>query len=163
APAQQPGQLSAALRGAETPRGARGDARWRRFVLARPGVERRCALAQRARTRPGAPRSAAARPPATPRGIPADPDPAVCRGPVARPVGQCGAEALGSGRRTASARTGHVFMNADEGWGSEDLFADLLAGCDEALAAGGWDCPPSADVAPELRARLERGVNCLRW
>jgi hypothetical protein len=54
-------------------------------------------------------------------------------------------------------------MNADEGSGSADRFADLLAGCDEALAAGGRHCPPAADVPPELRGRLERGVNCLRW
>jgi eukaryotic-like serine/threonine-protein kinase len=53
-------------------------------------------------------------------------------------------------------------MNADEVPGSEDQFAELLAGCDEALAAGGWDCPPAAEVPPELRERIERGVNCLR-
>jgi len=53
-------------------------------------------------------------------------------------------------------------MNADEDPGFEDLFADLLAGCDEALAAGGWDGPLPAEIPPELRERLERGVNCLR-
>ena len=53
-------------------------------------------------------------------------------------------------------------MIADEGSGPEDLFAALLAGCDESLAAGGGDGPPPAAVPPELRQRLERGVNCLR-
>jgi WD40 repeat protein/serine/threonine protein kinase len=53
-------------------------------------------------------------------------------------------------------------MNADDASGSEDQFVDLLAGCDEALAAGGWDYSPAANAPPELRERLERGVNCLR-
>src|SRR5262249_20088330 len=60
-------------------------------------------------------------------------------------------------------RTGTRAMSADAPTPPEDVFADLLAACDEALAAR--VTPPTAgDVgAPaEWQSRLERGLRCLQ-
>jgi WD40 repeat protein len=45
---------------------------------------------------------------------------------------------------------------------TEDQFAALVAACDEALATGSALTEATPDVPPELRARLERGVACMR-
>jgi serine/threonine protein kinase len=53
-------------------------------------------------------------------------------------------------------------VNADELTASEERLLDLLAACDEALAAG----PPAAgngtETPAELRPRLERGLACMK-
>ena len=53
-------------------------------------------------------------------------------------------------------------MNAENTTPENDDFADLLAHCDEALAAGnGPATTPTVPIAPDLRPRLERGIACL--
>jgi hypothetical protein len=54
-------------------------------------------------------------------------------------------------------------MNNDKAEPLPDTVDWLLAACDEALAAGAT--PPLAEsvtAAPEMRARLERGVACIK-
>jgi hypothetical protein len=54
-------------------------------------------------------------------------------------------------------------MNADAPEPAEEQFTELLAACDEALAAGGTPFDPAdAAAPPELRPRLSRGLACLR-
>ncbi len=54
-------------------------------------------------------------------------------------------------------------MLNDDYAGEDDRFANLLAACDEVLAAGQEPMPiGEADTPPDLAARLSRGVACLR-
>jgi WD40 repeat protein len=52
-------------------------------------------------------------------------------------------------------------MNAERDATFDDEFSARLEAYDEALAQGEASTPPGGDASPELRARLERGRNCL--
>jgi WD40 repeat protein len=53
-------------------------------------------------------------------------------------------------------------MSGDDPQTGADQFVELVAACDEALAAGSGLAELSPEAPPELRARLERSVACMK-
>ncbi len=53
-------------------------------------------------------------------------------------------------------------MNPDAEENLDDQFTSRLLECDEALATGRAPLIPGKDESPELCARLERGLECVR-
>jgi WD40 repeat protein len=53
-------------------------------------------------------------------------------------------------------------MSGDDSQTEEEQFAELVAACDEALEAGTSPAEVSPDAPPELRARFERDVACMK-
>jgi WD40 repeat protein/serine/threonine protein kinase len=63
--------------------------------------------------------------------------------------------------QSLAAGEGSAAMTGDNADPREEQFTSLLAGCDEALAAGA-SLASGADVPPGLQARLERGLACMK-